>query len=174
MNIPEIKLLALDVDGVLTDGKIILDNNGVEFKAFCAHDGMGIKAALKAGLIVALITSRSSNAVKIRATELGITEIYLGCEDKFSALSELIEKYTIDLSQVCYVGDDLVDLSVLTRVGWAVTVPQACNEVKQYSHYITNRSCGEGAVREIIEMILKQNGDWERLIQYYTGNDTLC
>ena len=170
MDIPDIKLLALDVDGILTDGKIILDNDGRELKAFCAHDGMGIKAALKAGLHIAIITSRSSHAVVLRASELGIKEIHLGVDKKMSVIYELAEKYNISPQHICYMGDDLIDLCALANVGWGVTVPQACDEVQKAAQYVTTRACGQGAVREVIELILKHNGSWERLIEYYLEN----
>lgn len=166
-----IKLLALDVDGILTDGKIIIDSEGREIKVFSAQDGMGIKAAIEAGIIIAFITSRNSKAVQIRASELGVNEIYLGNNKKIDAIFELARKYGISTGEICYMGDDLIDLQALTNVGWGVTVPQAPDELRNHADYITRKSCGDGAVREVIELILKQNGLWEDLVKKYLGTD---
>lgn len=167
--IKNIKLIALDVDGVLTDGKIIIDSEGREIKFFSAHDGMGIKAAMEAGLHVAIVTSRYSKAVEIRAGELGVEDVYLDIKKKIDIIKQLTEKYQILLSEVCYVGDDLVDLEPIVKVGWGVTVPEAPEEIKQKADYVTKRSCGHGAVREVIELILKKNGSWEKLFNKYLG-----
>lgn len=168
-SVPEIKLLALDVDGVLTDGKIMIDSEGREIKTFSAHDGMGIKAALKAGLIVAFVTSRQSKAVEIRAKELGVEEVYLGFENKIEIVRKLGKKYGVSLDNICYVGDDLIDLQAIIEVGWGVTVPQAPDEIKEKADYITRKPSGAGAVREVIEKILKRNGTWDHLMQGYLG-----
>ncbi len=166
-----IKLIALDIDGILTDGKIILDSEGREIKVFSAQDGMGIKAAIDAGIVIAFITSRRSKVVEIRASELGVKEIYLGNNKKLDAIKELALKYGISTDEICYMGDDLIDLQALTNVGWGVTVPQAPDELKSNADYITKKSCGDGAVREVIEIILKRNGLWENLIKKFLGND---
>ena len=165
----EIALLALDVDGILTDGRIMLDSEGREIKAFFAQDGMGIKAALRAGLVVALVTSRNSKAVQIRARELGIEEVYLGVSNKIEVIYNLSEKYSISLEKICYMGDDLIDLQPIVEAGWGVTVPQAPDEVRSRADYITQRSSGNGAVREVIEKILKYNKSWDGLIKGYLG-----
>ncbi|MDX9701779.1 MAG: HAD hydrolase family protein [Candidatus Auribacterota bacterium] len=171
MNIPatNIKLLALDVDGILTDGRIMLDSNGNELKVFSAHDGMGIKAALQAGIVVAFVTSRSSKPVEVRATELGVTELYQGAQNKIDVVKSLAMKYNVSLDEVCFMGDDLVDLQPIVAVGWGVTVPDAPDEIRKYADYVTDRRCGCGAVREVIEIILKRNGLWDAVIKKYLG-----
>jgi len=173
MNCPEknIKLLALDVDGVLTDGRIMIDSEGREIKVFSAHDGMGIKAALQAGIKIAFITSRDSKAVIVRAGELGVKDVYVGRTDKIIAVKELVKKYSIDIKEVCYIGDDLVDLQAIVESGWGVTVPEAPDEIRKHADFITTRSCGCGAVREVIEIILKSNGSWDKLINEYLGHN---
>lgn len=172
MNMPsqKIKLIALDVDGVLTDGSIMLDSNGNEIKVFSAHDGMGIKAALQAGIVVALITSRSSKPVEVRAGELGVTELYQGANDKITVVKKLAQKYTVTLDEICFMGDDLVDLQPIVASGWGVTVPDAPDEIREHADYVTTRRSGRGAVREVIEIILKRNGLWDTVIERYLGN----
>ncbi|MCD6460408.1 HAD hydrolase family protein [bacterium] len=164
-----IKLLALDVDGILTDGRIMIDSEGREIKVFSAHDGMGIKAALQAGIKIAFITSRNSKAVLLRARELGVADVYVGRTDKITAVKELTDKYSIDINDVCYMGDDLVDLQAIAQAGWGVTVPEAPEVIRYHSDFVTTRSCGCGAVREVIEIILKSKGLWDNLINSFLG-----
>ena len=166
-----IRLLALDVDGVLTDGSIIIDSERRETKVFCAQDGMGIKVGITAGLKVVFITSRNSQAVTIRAEELGVTDVVLGREDKINAVKEIADKYTVSLDAICYVGDDLIDLPAILNVGWGVTVPGASAIMQEKSDYVTQKPGGKGAVREIIEIILKSNGMWDQIIETYTNLD---
>lgn len=168
----KIKLFISDVDGVLTDGKIILGNNGEEFKSFHARDGMGITRALERGLQIALITGRSSEIVKTRALELGIEEVYQGIKDKIAILQKLKNKYQIDYPEIAYIGDDLNDLPVLKLVGFSISVADAVKEVKSSVDYITDKKGGKGAVREALEFIISasDNGnkaggdmvDWQR------------
>lgn len=159
-----IKLLILDVDGVLTDGSIILDNEGNEFKAFHVRDGHGIKMLERAGIKVAIITGRHSKVVERRAHELGITEVYQRCHIKSVAYEHLIEKMGITDKEVAYIGDDIVDIPILKRVGLSVAVADATDETKAEAMIITKNCGGRGAVREICDLILKSKGKWEELI----------
>jgi 3-deoxy-D-manno-octulosonate 8-phosphate phosphatase (KDO 8-P phosphatase) len=162
-----IKLLILDVDGVLTDGSIILDNEGNELKAFHVRDGHGIKMLTKAGIQVAIITGRYSKVVERRAHELGITEVYQKCYIKSAAYEHLLEKFGVTDKEVAYIGDDIVDISLLKRAGLAVVVADATVETKAAAMFITENSGGRGAVREVSDLILKAKGKWQDLLNEY-------
>lgn len=164
----KIKLIILDVDGVLTDGKIVYDSEGREIKAFNIHDGHGIRLLHDAGISVAIITGRQSKVVEIRASELGITDVFQKAHYKNSVYQELLKKYNLKDENAAFVGDDLIDLSILRSVGFAVAVSNAVDEVKEYAHMITKKAGGEGAVREVIDFIIKAQGKWDRLIEGYT------
>ncbi|MBC8016762.1 MAG: HAD-IIIA family hydrolase [Sporomusaceae bacterium] len=163
----KIKLLVLDVDGVLTSGQIIFGPEGELMKKFHAQDGLGITLAHKAGLKIAIITGRESQMVKLRSAELSITDIYQGSMNKMKALSELMAKYNLTHEQIAYVGDDLNDLPVMIRVGLPCAVANAASEVKQHAQLITKQAGGNGAVREVIEYILKVQGKWDSIINTY-------
>jgi len=150
----KIRMLVLDVDGVLTDGKLYFDHAGNEMKAFNSRDGMGMKALQRVGIEVAVITGRKSEAVAQRMAQLGIQYVYQGREDKLEAFLELLKVTGLDPQQVCFSGDDWIDLPVLLRVGLAVSVADAEERVKQQAHWITRRNGGDGAVREICNLIL--------------------
>jgi 3-deoxy-D-manno-octulosonate 8-phosphate phosphatase (KDO 8-P phosphatase) len=154
----KIKLLLLDVDGVLTDGRIILDNQGNELKAFHVRDGHGIKMVQRAGIIVGIITGRKSEVVNIRARELGITEVYQGAHEKIEVYDSILKKYGFRDDDIAYMGDDVVDVEVLKRAGLAVTVADADPFVKTHVDMITKTAGGRGAVRELINLILKNQG----------------
>jgi len=154
----KIKLLLLDVDGVLTDGSIILDSQGNEFKAFHVRDGHGIKMAQRAGIIVGMITGRKSEAVNIRARELGIQEVHQGSREKIAVYDAILSKYGLADEAVAYMGDDVVDLDILKRTGVAVSVADADPAVKPYVDLVTKAAGGRGAVREFINLILKHQG----------------
>jgi 3-deoxy-D-manno-octulosonate 8-phosphate phosphatase (KDO 8-P phosphatase) len=154
----KIKLLILDVDGVLTDGSIILDNFGNELKSFHVRDGHGIKMLMKAGIHVALITGRQSKVVEIRAHELGIRDVFQKCYDKKIAYDELAKKYSLDDSEIAYVGDDIIDIPVLKRSGLSVVVADADHETKAFAQFITTKEGGRGAVREFCDLLLKAKG----------------
>jgi 3-deoxy-D-manno-octulosonate 8-phosphate phosphatase (KDO 8-P phosphatase) len=149
-----IRMLILDVDGVLTDGKLYFDHAGNEMKAFNTRDGMGIKALQRVGIEVAVITGRNSEAVTRRMMQLGIKHILQGREDKLDAFLELLEVTGLDAQQICFAGDDWIDIPVLLRAGLAVSVADAEDRVKQQAHWITGRNGGDGAVREICNLIL--------------------
>lgn len=163
----KIKLLVLDVDGVLSDGRIIFGHDGELMKNFNSQDGLGITVAHKAGIRTAIITGRESQIVHLRGSELKIADIYQGAMNKVEALLELIAKYNVTLEEVAYVGDDLNDLPVIVRVGLACAVANAVPEVKNYAHLVTDHYGGQGAVREVIEFILKTQGKWESIVQAY-------
>lgn len=148
-------MLVLDVDGVLTDGKLYFDHAGNEMKAFNTRDGLGMKALQRVGIEVAVITGRKSDAVAHRMNQLGIEHVYQGREDKLDAFLHLLETTGLDAEQVCFAGDDWIDLPVLIRVGLAVSVADAEDRVKQQAHWITRRNGGHGAVREICNLILE-------------------
>ena len=153
-----IKLLLLDVDGVLTDGRIILDNKGNELKAFHVRDGHGIKLAQKTGIVIGIITGRKSEVVNIRARELGITEVHQGAHEKIVVYDQILKKYGFRDAEVAYMGDDVVDLSIFQRVGLAATVADADPAVKPFVDLVTRASGGRGAVRELINLLLKKQG----------------
>ena len=168
-RIQQIQLIISDVDGVLTDGAITYDNNGIESKTFNVHDGLGIKLWQRAGHQFGIITARSSHVVKLRMTELGIETIRQGSDSKLPVGLQLIEEFGLQPEQVCYVGDDLSDMRLLSAVGLAATVANGVEEVKSVAHITTKRAGGEGAIRELIETILKKQERWDELMQSYRG-----
>jgi 3-deoxy-D-manno-octulosonate 8-phosphate phosphatase (KDO 8-P phosphatase) len=153
-----VRLLALDVDGVLTDGKLYFTTDGQEIKAFNSRDGLGLRALMDSGYDVGLITGRTSSSLLHRAEQLGIEHVYQGQDKKLAAYEDLIGKLGLSDEQVCYVGDDWIDLPVLNRVGLAVTVADADPEVLQRCHWVTNNRGGNGAVREICHVLLESRG----------------
>lgn len=162
-----IELILSDVDGVMTDGSVIFNNQGIETKQFHIRDGSGIKIWQRAGGRFGLLTGRSSHIVEVRAAELGIELIRQGTEDKLPMARAMIEEVGLSPEQVCYIGDDLPDLPVLRHVGLAVAVADACDEVRNLAQYVTTTPGGRGAVRETIEMILKSQRRWDDLIHVF-------
>jgi 3-deoxy-D-manno-octulosonate 8-phosphate phosphatase (KDO 8-P phosphatase) len=160
-----IELLLLDVDGVLTDGRIIYGDEGGEIKSFHVRDGSGLKLWQMAGKQSALITGRRSAVVAIRAAELGMGYVFQGVADKRVAWEQLLAQSGVPAEQICCVGDDLPDLPLLRRCGLAVAVADACAEVRAAAHYVTQVPGGRGAVREIIEWLLRSQGRWEELVR---------
>lgn len=154
----QIELVILDVDGVLTDGRLYLGNDGNEYKAFHIRDGHGIKMLLAAGVEIAIISGRHAASVERRMADLGIHYAYLGVEDKLSAFNSLLVRLGLLAEQVAYVGDDLIDLPVMTRVGLAIAVRDADPFVKQHAHWQTPSPGGRGAVREVCELLLEARG----------------
>lgn len=165
----QIELVLADVDGVLTDGRVVFDNQGIETKRFHIHDGMGIKLWQKTGRRFGLVTLRSSQIVKTRAAEMGVQIVRQGSRDKLATVSEILSELELAASQACYIGDDLPDLPVLRAAGLAVAVADACAEVRDAAHHVTTARGGEGAVRETLEMILKAQRRWDDLIRIYTS-----
>lgn len=162
-----IKLLVFDVDGVLTSGQLLFGPTGEALKVFHAQDGLGINAAHRAGLKTAVITGRHSEMVSRRAGELSIGDICQGAQDKLEHLGGLMAKYGLTPDEVAYVADDLNDLALLATVGLACAVANAVPEVKAAAHYVAGRAGGDGAVREVIELILKAQGKWATVVESY-------
>jgi len=160
-----IHLIVMDVDGVLTDGRILYSTEGVEIEAFHVRDGVGLRAAQRAGLVTALLTGRVSAAVARRAKELGISEIHQGVADKVGTYETLLRRYGLTDAAVAYIGDDVNDLPLLARAGLSAAPADAADEVKAQVAYVTARGGGRGAVREVIELILKAQGRWEQVIE---------
>ena len=151
----KIKLVAFDVDGVMTDGSVTYDENGVEYKTFNVKDGHGIVRANKSGFITAVITARKNGTVQHRAENLKITEIYQGQQYKLPALDEILEKYNLQYENVAYMGDDIPDICILERVGLACCPNDAVAEVKSVSNFISSLNGGRGAVRELCDFVLE-------------------
>lgn len=164
-----IELILSDVDGVLTDGGILFDNQGIESKRFHIRDGLGIRLWQRAGYQFGILTARSSHIVKVRAGELGIGLIRQGFEDKLPAAKEMISESRLAPEQVCYIGDDLTDIPVMRYVGLPVAVADAADEVRSAATYVTRLGGGQGAVRELIEVMLKAKNRWEDLIRKYSS-----
>lgn len=164
-----IKLLILDVDGVLTDGSIILDDEGNEFKMFHVRDGHGIKMLNKVGIKVAIITGRKSRVVERRAKELGVTELYQGIFKKSSVYESLLQKYKCRDEDVAFMGDDIVDIELLKRAGLSAVPADADEGAKKWATFVSTKGGGRGAVREFIELILKSSGLWESIYGEYIG-----
>ena len=163
----KIKLVLLDIDGVMTDGRMIYDNRGNELKNFNVNDGLGIFLIKKAGIKTAIITAQSSNIVKRRAKVLSIDKVYADYHYKIEALGDIKQKFRVQEDEICFVGDELIDMPILKRVGLAVAVSNAINEVKKIAHVITEKSGGKGAVREVCELILKAQGKWDEVTAVY-------
>lgn len=150
-----VRLLALDVDGVLTDGGVYIGDDGHEFRRFDIKDGLGLKQVMEHGINVALISSASCNAVRHRAKMLGIREVHLNVVNKMTVLSELCIRLKVKLNEVCYIGDDLVDLEIIRSVDLACAPADAVTIIRQAVTYITQASGGRGAVREVCDLLLK-------------------
>ncbi len=163
-----VKLLILDVDGVLTDGGIIMDGGDKEYKKFNVRDGHGIKLLAKAGIQVAIITGRDSAVVARRARELGITEVHQRCHDKVSVYKGLLERLGVTENEAAYIGDDIVDIPVFVRTALPIAVSDAHEDAKRYALYVTKSAGGRGAVREAAEIILKAKGLWDAIIGAYS------
>lgn len=165
-----IELILSDVDGVLTDGGIMYDNQGIEHKQFHIRDGLGIKLWQRAGFKFGVLTARTSHIVKLRAMELGIEIVRQGFEQKLPALREIVKQHGLGMEQCCYIGDDLTDLPCIRNVGLGVAVADAAEEVRAAAGHITRLAGGRGAVRELVETILKAKGRWDETIQVYLAD----
>jgi len=163
----KIRLLIFDVDGVLTDGRLYFDDNGVESKAFHSRDGHGIKMLRDGGVEIAIITGRQSNTVKYRMGNLGISLVHQGQRDKRPAYKSLLEQLNLSSDQVAYMGDDVVDLPVMNQVGLAIATADAHSMVLERAHWATAKNGGEGAAREACEMLLHAQGKLESMLQSY-------
>ncbi len=161
----EVRVLVMDVDGVLTGGEIIHGTGGMELKQFHVQDGMGVTLARRAGILPVVITVRKSEAVAKRSEDLKIAEVHQGITRKWECLKEILKRHGFEPEEVAYVGDDLVDLPVMRRVGLPIAVANATEDVKRNAEWITAREGGRGAVREAVEMILKRDGKWDRVLE---------
>lgn len=159
-KIRPLSLLILDVDGVLTDGGIYINDEGLETKHFNVRDGHGIKMLLRYDIEVILLTGRISKTVEHRAADLGIKEVYQGVKNKLEAFEQILKKREADVQNIAFVGDDVVDVPVLRRVGFSATVADAAEDVKKAVDYVSEKPGGKGAIREICEIILKAKGNW--------------
>lgn len=166
-KIKSVRVLMLDVDGVLTDGRIIMDDGGRETKHFDVKDGHGLKMLMRCGIDVVLITGRQSEVVSHRARDLGIAEVHQSVWDKAGLFERILDRMDLRPSQVAYVGDDVVDIPLFRRVGFAVAVRDAVPEAKKAAHYVTRKKGGRGAVREVCEMIMKARNQWDEVARKY-------
>ncbi len=166
-NLKNIKMLILDVDGVLTDGSIVVNADGSESKNFNVLDGHGIRMWQRAELKVAFLSGRTSEATNRRAEQLEIDHVFQGCHNKLAVLEQFLEQSGLSADEVAYIGDDLPDLPAIRYVGFGAAVANAVEEVKQYADYVTTRPGGDGAVREVIEYILRNTGKWQELMKRY-------
>lgn len=163
----KVRLLVVDVDGVLTDRRIVISSNGAQTKAFDVQDGFGLVLARKAGLKTAIITAERSTVVTLRAQQLQVDWVAQFARDKRKAFQRLLNHFKIPPESVGYVGDDLLDLPVLTKVGFSAAPADARPEVKRRVHYVASMGGGKGAVRQIVELILHAQGRWDRIVQGY-------
>ena len=161
------KYLIMDVDGTLTDGKIYYDNNGNEIKYFNVKDGMGIIQALKSGINIAIITARKSSIVEKRSSELGIKYVFQGVHNKVKCLEQLLKDLNLDYRDTIYIGDDINDIGVMEKVRISACPRDSAELVKEKAHFISNYNGGDGAVREIIENVLKSQEKWRKIIENY-------
>jgi len=166
-RIQAIRLIAFDVDGILTDGGLYLTDSGEEFKRFNSLDGHGLKMLKASGVELAIITGRTSRCVESRAKNLGITHLYQGVEDKWGAMQTLLSKLKIQPEAAAFMGDDVVDLPVMRRVGFSITVPNSPQLVRDHAHYLTQREGGSGAVRETCELIMSAQGTLDKQLAPY-------
>jgi 3-deoxy-D-manno-octulosonate 8-phosphate phosphatase (KDO 8-P phosphatase) len=163
----KVKILLLDVDGVLTDGRIIYDSDGADSKFFDVHDGLGIFLLSLMGLKTILITAKGSRTIKPRAKDMRVEAVYENILPKTKVLDKIVKKYGFKDEEVCFVGDDLVDLCVMKRVGVPVAPKNAAPEIKALAAWVTEKEGGRGAVRQVAEQILKAKGLWEKALEIY-------
>jgi len=166
-KIMPLRLLVLDVDGVLTDGRIVMSDNGQETKFFDVKDGHGLKLLMRAGIEVIWITGRRSQVVEHRARDLGVQEYHQMIWDKVQVYEEILARKGLTAAEVAYMGDDVVDVPLMKRVGFAVAVADAVEEAKRAAHYVTRHQGGRGAVREVCDLIIKGQGKWNRVMERY-------
>jgi 3-deoxy-D-manno-octulosonate 8-phosphate phosphatase (KDO 8-P phosphatase) len=162
-----IRLIAFDVDGIMTDGGLYLSDSGEEFKRFNSLDGHGMKMLKQSGVIPAIITGRTSRCVELRAQNLGIEHLYQGVENKLAAMQSLLSMLKLDFAAAAFRGDDVVDLPVMRRVALALTVPEAPRIVHQHAHYVSQRNGGQGAVREVCELLMSAQDTLDAQLAVY-------
>lgn len=162
-----IKVFIVDMDGVLTDGHIVYSGYGDELRFFDVQDGFGITLLSKAGIKTIIITARKSRIARHRARDLKVTKIYHGFMDKLVPFNDIMKRFKVTPEEICFMGDDLIDIPVLKRIGFAVAVPNAVEEAKKFAHYVTSNNGGHGAVREICDLILKSQDKWDLVTSKY-------
>jgi 3-deoxy-D-manno-octulosonate 8-phosphate phosphatase (KDO 8-P phosphatase) len=162
-----IRLIAFDVDGIMTDGGLYLTDSGEEFKRFNSLDGQGLKMLKASGVELAIITGRTSRCVELRAHHLGISHLYQGVHDKFASMQKMLAQLELPLDVAAFMGDDVIDLPVMLRVGLAISVPSAPQTVRDRAHYITERDGGHGAVREACELLMSAQGTLDAQLAPY-------
>ncbi len=160
-------MILLDVDGVLTDGRIYLGNNDEEFRAFFVRDGLAIRMGQSAGLSFGIVSGRKSPLVERRARELDIEHVHQGIRDKGTQFDRIVAETGLKTEQICFVGDDLIDVPALRRAGFAVCPADGCEETRQFAHYICNNKGGHGAVREVVHLVLRASGRWDMAMQRF-------
>ncbi len=160
-------LVLLDVDGVLTDGTITYSDSGEQIKSFNSRDGLGLRLLMDSGIDVGIITGRTSNALKHRCNNIGISMLFDGVKDKSKVLGKITDQTGIPPENIAYVGDDLIDLPIMKEIGFPIGVADACKEVKDLAMMVTQQKGGQGAVREVCEAILKAKGLWDSIIKNY-------
>jgi 3-deoxy-D-manno-octulosonate 8-phosphate phosphatase (KDO 8-P phosphatase) len=163
----KIKILVLDVDGVLTDGRIIYGSYGDELKNFDVNDGLGMYLIRRSGIKCVILTAKGSRVVAKRAKELKVAKVYKDFHYKIVALRKIRKKFRVEDEEICFIGDDVIDIPVLKRIGLAVCPPNAMEDVKPFAHLITKKTGGRGAVREICDFIMKAQGTWDKVMARY-------
>ncbi len=167
-KLAKIRLFITDIDGVLTDGRIIFGNYGDELKFFDVHDGFGLVMLRRAGFKTIIITAKKSRINSKRAKEVQAVKLYQGAKDKLKIYEKALKRFHVEPQEVCFIGDDLIDIPVLKRVGFSVAVKNAVSEVKEIAHYVTEKNGGRGAVREVADMILRAQGKWaDATVNYF-------
>ncbi|MGL4208520.1 MAG: KdsC family phosphatase [Candidatus Adiutrix sp.] len=166
-KIEDIKLVGFDVDGVLTDGRVILHDDGSESKHFHSRDGLGLKILMKAGFEVVIITGRTSPLMAIRAQELGISELHQKVSNKKAVFAEILKKRGLSWSEAAFAGDDLIDLALMRQVGLSLAPADATSEILAIAHFVSPAKGGRGAVRQMVEFILKSQGRWADIVKDY-------
>jgi 3-deoxy-D-manno-octulosonate 8-phosphate phosphatase (KDO 8-P phosphatase) len=164
-----VRMILLDSDGVLTDGRLIVGSGGEDVRSFDVKDGHGIRMAQQAGLTIGVLSGRRSAALEARAKELQLDEIHQGIHDKPALFERIVERREMPDEAVCFIGDDLIDLALMRRVGFAVAPADAVPEVLEAAHWVTTRNGGRGAVRETLDLILKATGKWDEVTRRYRG-----
>lgn len=166
-DVSAIKIVGFDVDGVLTDGRVIIHDDGGESKHFNSRDGHGIKMMIREGIEVVIITGRRSRVVELRAEDLGISELHQKVLDKWPVFEDILKRRGLDPAQAAFAGDDVIDIPIMRRVGLAMAPADACPEAKNAAHFISSSPGGRGAAREMVEFILKGQGLWDKAMERY-------
>lgn len=167
-----VRILLVDVDGVLTDGTVVWNNDGIEQKGFHIRDGLGIKLWLKSGGLTGIVTGRSSHVVELRAGELGIGLVRQGVSDKRATVAAILDEHGLAWDEACFVGDDLPDLPVVLACGVGVAVADACRELRAAADLVTQADGGRGAVREVVERLLLARGEWDAIVRRYQSGQS--